>query len=82
MHRPKNTSKVKAMKFCSHVGMNYTNNFADLFSFQLIGPDGVAYAGVDFENGLVERIYYIPQLNNRKLAIIRLAKMHYNKARK
>ncbi len=69
------------MKYRSHIGMDFRNQHGDLFSFQLVGTDGIAYAGVDLVDGIVNRFYAIPSLFIRKAAIIRLAESKYNQAR-
>ena len=64
------------MKYKGHVGMNFTNEFAQLFCFQLLNSDGVADAVVDFHNGLIVRVLVAPKLALKQAAIIKLAKIY------
>lgn len=66
----------------SHIGLNFSNKFAKLFSFQLLGigdESGTAVAFVDFENGQPTRFGAIPKLLGRKEAILKLAGIYQRK---
>lgn len=69
-------------KLTSHIGMNFRNNFADLFTFCLLGSDGKGVSFVDVRDGIPERFVATVPLTPSKDAIIRLAMIHYRKNRK
>lgn len=78
-----NIQGIKTMreKLVSHIGMNFRNNFADLFAFCLLGSDGKGVAFVDIYDGVPERFVSTIPLTPSKDAIIRLAMIHYRKCR-
>lgn len=64
----------------SHVGMDFRNKFADLFTFQLL-EGKYAVASVDFVNDEIDRVLLTSKLTPRREAIIRLAKIIKKKVR-
>jgi hypothetical protein len=64
----------------SIVGLNFRNEFADLFNFSIV-ENGRTVAFVDYENGAPVRIGFTPALKSRRAAIMRLSQIHYRRAR-
>lgn len=67
--------------YTTHIGMDFKNDHADLFCVQLVGHDDTAHAIVNITNGLVTQVQTVTSLSLRQSALIRLALMHYRRAR-